>query len=99
VYNIIKKEENLMDEKQRILKLLRDQVITIEEANILLDALKPESGKESKEKHENKAKEVIKDFEIKINKFSDDVGSLIKESLKVVEEKVEKIFKKEEDKK
>lgn len=90
-----------MEGRERILKLLGDKIITVEEAKILLDALETrssEKGKEDcsdkKDKKEN-CSETFSGFEQKLDKFSNELGSFVRDSLKIVEEKIEEFFKTE----
>lgn len=80
-----------MDERQRILKLLKDNIISVEEAEILLKAME---NKEPKEKTKPKDETVV-NFEKQFEQFSNQLGTLVKESLKIVEEKMDEIFKKD----
>ncbi len=73
-----------MEERMRILRMLESKEISVEEARVLLEELdKKKTNRFQKEKDE---------FEEKLQNFSTELGKFLKNTIKIVEDKIVEIF-------
>ena len=93
----------MMDERTKILEMLKDGVITVEQADELLGAIEDDK-KFLKNKHKEKilkAKELIKTklsvIEKELDKVGTEVATTVSETLKDVDSLLNKIMKKEKE--
>ncbi|MDD4000042.1 MAG: hypothetical protein PHX62_04015 [Bacilli bacterium] len=77
-----------MEERIRILRLLEERKISVEEAKTLLEELDKKEAKLHHEKDE---------FEEKLKTFSNDLGNFLKNTIKIVSDKLSEIFPEEKE--
>ena len=94
-----------MNERAKILQMVKEGVITVEEAEKLLNQIEDQTDtkkhKERAAKNIAKAKDALvgafSEIETQLDKFGHEVEGFVKESIKVVESKLDKVFKKEKE--
>ena len=90
-----------MDERRKILQMLSDGTITVEEAYRLLDTVKGDDkdqiiSRQVKEKAivaKKKVEDAMKKLDQTLNDVGVEVSSIVKKSLKMAEEQLNKIIK------
>ncbi|MDD3106784.1 MAG: hypothetical protein PHP65_03140 [Bacilli bacterium] len=84
-----------MDEREKILQMLVQGVVTIPEALILLDAIKEQSNKEDNKDKEpfvgenyDKLREKLRLLDEKLEHLGQDISEFVKETINKVDEKI-----------
>lgn len=84
-----------MDEREKILQMLVEGVVTIPEALILLDAIKEQSNKEDNKDKEpfvgenyDKLREKLRLLDEKLEHLGQDISEFVKETINKVDEKI-----------